>query len=77
MVAFSPFNHLLLSSCGSDGKVKFYDIQAPKIVKTIDIEKYLTTMSFCPDGHTIAVGTDKGEVIIYDLKDSKKVKMNL
>ena len=38
----------------------------------------LSCISFCADGHTIAVGAQKGgRVIIYDLKEAKKVKIEL
>ena len=38
----------------------------------------LSAISFCADGHTIGVGTEQtGQVIIYDLKDSKRVKIEL
>jgi len=35
----------------------------------------LSCISFCSDGHTIAVGTEiGGKCIIYDLKEPKKIK---
>ena len=37
----------------------------------------MSAISFCCDGHTIAVGTIKGQVLVYDLKDAKKVKLEL
>jgi hypothetical protein len=37
----------------------------------------LSAIGFCPDGHTIAIGTMKGKIQIYDLKDAKKVKLEL
>lgn len=38
----------------------------------------LSAISFCADGHTIGVGTHQGgRVIIYDLKDAKKIKNEL
>ena len=36
-ICFSQVNHLLLSSCGLDGKVQFYDITQGKEVKKIDV----------------------------------------
>ena len=35
-LAFSPVNNLLLTSCGLDGKIQFYDIGSQKNVKTIE-----------------------------------------
>ena len=37
----------------------------------------MSSIGFCPDGHTIAIGTMKGKVLVYDLKDAKKVKIEL
>jgi len=76
-IAFSPVNHLLICSCGLDGKIQFFDIIEGKNVKIIDTKTPLSAISFCPDGHTIAVGTFKGKLLIYDLKDAKKVKIEL
>lgn len=36
-IAFSQVNHLLLASCGHDGRVYFYDITQGKEVKKIDV----------------------------------------
>ena len=77
-IAFSPVNNLLLCSSGLDGRLFFFDIVEGKQVKKIEVGAPLSTISFCADGHTIAVGTEQtGQVIIYDLKDSKKVKIEL
>lgn len=76
-IAFSPVNHLLICSSGLDGKIQFYDTKEGKNVKCIDVQSPLSAISFCPDGHTIAVGTLKGKILIYDLKDAKVVKMHL
>ena len=47
-------------------------------MKKIDVGPPLSAITFCPDGHTIGVGTQNtGAVLIYDLKDSKKVKIEL
>ena len=38
----------------------------------------MSCISFCSDGHTIAVGTETGaRVIVYDLKEPKKIKAEL
>lgn len=46
-------------------------------MKVIDVKSPLSSISFCPDGHTIAAGTIKGKILIYDLKDAGKVKGEL
>ena len=66
-----------MCTSGLDGKLQFFDTVEGKSVKKIDIQSALSAVSFCPDGHTIAVGTIKGKVLVYDLKDAKKVKMEL
>eukprot|EP00347_Sterkiella_histriomuscorum_P019444 403341607 len=76
-LAFSPVNNLLLTSCGLDGKIQFYDIQNQKTVKTIDNQNQLSALSFCYDGHTIAVGTTNGNIQVYDLKEKQKIKYEL
>jgi len=53
------------------GKIQFFDITNGKNVKTIDSQNQLCAISFCSDGHTIAVGTLKGRVMIYDLKEKQ------
>mmetsp|Transcript_8160 Transcript_8160/g.7589 ORF Transcript_8160/g.7589 Transcript_8160/m.7589 type:complete len:95 (-) Transcript_8160:865-1149(-) len=60
-----------------DGKIQFYDIVEGKNVKHIDTKTQLNSISFCPDGHTIAVGTLRGRIFVYDLKDTKKTKIEL
>ena len=91
-ISFSQVNHLLLSSCGHDGKIYFYDITQGKEVKKIDINvnsstnmsanqqvtlakgEHPSSIAFCTDGCTIAVGTNAGRIVIYNLKDVKKSK---
>ena len=56
-IAFSPVNNLLLCSAGLDQRIYFFDIVEGKQVKKIDVNISLSSISFCADGHTIAVGT--------------------
>jgi WD40 repeat protein len=77
-IAFSPVNNLLICTAGLDNKIQFFDIVEGKEVKKIDTGVPLSAISFCADGHTIAVGTNQGgRVIIYDLKEAKKIKIEL
>ncbi len=76
-LAFSPVNNLLLCSCGLDGKIQFFDIATQKNVKTIftkveNITVALTSIAFCYDGHTIAVGSMTGKIFVNNLKDKSK-----
>ena len=77
-IAFSPVNNLLLCSCGLDGKIQFFDIKSEKQVKSIEnIQNPFSSIAFCSDGHTIAAGSLKGKIYIYDLKEKQKVKIEL
>jgi protein NEDD1 len=77
-IAFSPVNNLLLSSCGLDGRIQFFDIKSEKQVKTIEnLQNPMSSIAFCFDGHTIAVGSLKGRIYVYDLKDKQRIKIEL
>ena len=44
---------------------------------TLSKGEYMTTIQFCLDGCTIAVGTNAGRIVAYNLKDVKKSKQQL
>eukprot|EP00164_Ancoracysta_twista_P002699 GFYU01003593.1.p1 GENE.GFYU01003593.1~~GFYU01003593.1.p1 ORF type:complete len:817 (-),score=223.66 GFYU01003593.1:113-2563(-) len=67
-IAFSPVNHLLLSSAGLDKKLLFFDVQEKKTVKVLNTEAPLSSLSFLDDGVTIAAGTTNGKILIFDLR---------
>ena len=72
-IGFSPLNKLLLASVGLDKNIVFYDINDKIIVKRIKTETPLQSVSFCTDGHTIAVGASNyGAILVYDLRKSSK-----
>ena len=71
---------MLLCSVGRDETIKFFDIVQNREVKSIATNEPLSAISFCSDGHTIAVGCEKGgKILVYDLKGDtkKKVKIEL
>lgn len=77
-IAFSPVNNLLMCSVGLDEKIHFFDIVECKEVKQIMTGLQLSCISFCSDGHTIAVGSEQGgKALVYDLKTPKTVKLDL
>lgn len=77
-IAFSPVNNMLLCTVGLDEKINFLDIVAGTVVKQISTGVQMSCISFCTDGHTIAVGAQYGgRVLVYDLKEPKKVKLEL
>lgn len=44
---------------------------------TLSRGEYLQNIQFCADGCTIAVGTNVGRIVVYNLKDVKKSKLQL
>lgn len=57
-IAYSPVNNLLMCSVGKDEKIHFFDIIECREVKEISTGAALSCISFCNDGHTIAVGCE-------------------
>ena len=76
-IAFSTVNKLLLCSVGIDRSIKFYDINEKKNIKAIKTESPLTALAFYSDGHTIAVGSLYGEVLLYDLRSTNQAKLTM
>ena len=66
-LSFSPINKMLLVSIGSDCKINFYDVLKKTQIKTFETKQMFTCLSFYSDGKTIACGSKKGMVCIYDL----------
>lgn len=69
-IAFSPVNHLLLATVGLDKRLICYDPQLKSCIKTYRTEAPLTAIDFMNDGITLAVGSVKGKIYIYDLRSS-------
>ncbi|XP_067139217.1 protein NEDD1-like isoform X2 [Centruroides vittatus] len=69
-IAFSPVNHLLVASVGLDKRLICYDPQLRSCIKTYRTEAPLTAIDFMNDGITLAVGSVKGKIYIYDLRSS-------
>lgn len=49
----------------------------PNQIVTLAKSEHLTTIGFCADGCTIAVGTSTGRIVAYNLKDVKRSKCQL
>nr|XP_039249546.1 protein NEDD1-like [Styela clava] len=71
-LSFSPLNHLLLSSCGLDKKVIFYDIQGNNVVKTINSSQPLTAVCFLSNGVHVCAGSSMGNIYKYDLRKAEE-----
>ena len=70
-LAFSPMNEMLLSSSGLDKRCFCYDVLSGKTAATIKTNEPLTCVDFHHDGTTIALGTSKGNIFVYDLRSTK------
>ena len=42
-----------------------------RVVKKIEAEAPITAIDFFPDGTCLIVGTNKGKVLVYDLRSNK------
>lgn len=69
-LAFSPLNQLLLCSGGLDKQICFFNVKERVSVKNIKTDVTIAKVAFCQDGHTIAVGSDDGQLLVYDLRKS-------
>ena len=73
-LSFSPLNRLLMCSVGLDRQIIFYDIHEKIIVKRIMAPFPIASVSFCADGHTLAVGSSMNgqnmQCLVYDLRKS-------
>ncbi|KAH9505000.1 Protein nedd1 [Bulinus truncatus] len=69
-LAFSPINDYLMVTVGLDKRAVFYDVQNKSSVKTIIADQPLTSVDMMPDGATVAVGTSRGNIFLYDMRQS-------
>ncbi|XP_072002566.1 protein NEDD1 isoform X2 [Engystomops pustulosus] len=67
-ICFSPMNDLLLVTIGLDKRIICYDVSSKILLQTIVAESPLTAVDFMPDGATLAVGSSRGKVYLYDLR---------
>lgn len=67
-LAFSPINEMLLTSVGLDKRIVCYDVQNGTALRTMLAESPLTAVDILHDGATLAVGSTRGKVCIYDLR---------
>ncbi|NXU50702.1 NEDD1 protein, partial [Turnix velox] len=67
-ICFSPVNKLLLVTVGLDKRIILYDTSSKKLLTTIVADFPLTTVDFMPDGTTLAIGSSRGKICQYDLR---------
>ncbi|XP_077291944.1 WD repeat-containing protein Grip71 [Arctopsyche grandis] len=70
-IAFSPINKDVMTSCSFDKTVLIHDIRLQTIVKTINTEKFLTSIDMSTEAF-IVLGCNNGEVLLYDLRNFGK-----
>lgn len=68
--AFSPVNDTLAASCGLDKKFICHDTKSRRSVSNLVLEQPCTAVDFDVDGTTVAIGTSRGKVFIYDLRNT-------
>ena len=70
-LAISPQNAHLLAATSDDGTLMFFDTQSGETIHQLAaLASPITCMSLHDDGMSCAVGTESGEVFMYDLKEN-------
>ena len=67
-LSFSPVNQKFFATC--DGAVSFWDMDAKKAVKILEHER-AQAIAFVTE-RTIALGTDHGHILLYDLRNASR-----
>eukprot|EP00092_Neocalanus_flemingeri_P037039 GFUD01040322.1.p1 GENE.GFUD01040322.1~~GFUD01040322.1.p1 ORF type:complete len:733 (-),score=287.32 GFUD01040322.1:364-2508(-) len=70
-ITFSPINDTLALSVGLDKRLVCCDTKTKKVIMSIQCENPLTAADFDLDGVSMAVGTSRGKVLVYDLRSPK------
>ena len=73
-MSFSPVNKVFISTCGIDGKINFFDISKKSLIKTINTNLNLTSITFNDIGIAVICSDTNGNCFLYDLKNSKNDK---
>merc|ERR1719427_1360379 len=76
-ITFSPINDTLALSVGLDKRLVCCDTKTKKVILSIHCENPLTAADFDLDGVSMAVGTSRGKVLVYDLRSPKTPMQSL
>lgn len=70
-VAFSPTNPNLFGSTSADGSLMFYDKNSGETIQQLaSLSSGIQSLTMHSDGFSCAVGTEAGEVLMYDLRQN-------
>ncbi|GBG83488.1 hypothetical protein CBR_g37200 [Chara braunii] len=69
-VCFSPTDAKFVVSAGLDKRLIFYDITNKTPVSTVVAEAPLSSLAIKDDGRVLAVGTNNGRILFYDIRRS-------
>lgn len=72
-VQYSAVNKLLLASASTDASLCFSDTSSGNVVQRMSLTSPATCMAFHTNGSTCAVGTDSGQVFVYDLRNPSDI----
>ncbi|XP_043943752.1 protein NEDD1 [Protopterus annectens] len=67
-LCFSPVNDLLFITVGLDKRVICYDTASKLLLKTQVVEAPLTSVDIMYDGITLALGSSRGKIYLFDLR---------
>jgi serine/threonine protein kinase/WD40 repeat protein len=62
-------NHVCLIG-GYELDFNVWDLNQHQVLKSVESSRFVHSFDLSPDGHTYAVGSQEGETILFDLKDS-------
>jgi WD40 repeat protein len=73
-VAFSSVNPQLLASSSADGTLQFFDIRSGETIQELaSLSTPITSLSMHAGGVHCAIGSEAGEVFVYDLRQNSPV----
>lgn len=68
-MAFSYTNDKLLASTSREGSLQFFDKGSGALIEELArLTSGISSLALCSDGFSCAVGTESGEILIYDLR---------
>ncbi len=75
-LVFSPISEAILVTSGLDEVLNFLDLREKKVIKNVKIRVPLTAISISKNGGNIFVGSYFGDLIGFDIRNTKPVLIN-